>query len=196
MNCIHPLLGVHWLGSTFATTLQLLVSIDLDGIAFSKSKLVFVASLEFERAVSSEELLAVFKRFALDGRPAAELAEIRASSDQLVQGGALAELFQGSSIAPSVLYEQIRTLSNEAVLLSLARFASRDGVLSACNGLVQMVRHVRNVKLAVDGSTLKQAGFKPGPRFAVALKQTLLDLLDGKVSSESEQLARASELLG
>lgn len=103
----------------------------------------------------------------------------------------LAEFYRETSLPPSRIYDLLRPLDVEQVLLMMAK-ARKE---SAKRNVSLYLTHLRNVKPALTGDDLKRMGVPPGPRFRRILDDLLNAKLDGVVRTAEEEADYARRLL-
>ena len=144
----------------------------------------FMAMLE---PLSPQQIEEVLERFPLRARHAAAIWTGHASSGAILRRLALRPLPN-----PGEAYRLLRGLSEEAVLLLMARSKTDQ----ARRRLAAYLTRDRHVKPAVAGDELKAWGLKPGPRFTVILERLLEARLNGEVTSDAEERVLAKQLVG
>ncbi len=94
-----------------------------------------------------------------------------------------------TELAPSEVYELLRSEPPEALALALALGAPAPAIL----GYVSRLRHVR---LEVTGADLRAAGVPESEAIGRALEEALRRKLDGELSGRDEELRFALEIAG
>lgn len=95
----------------------------------------------------------------------------------------LEKLSKRPSPKPSHVYRALCDLPDEALLFLMAKSQSD----SAKRHISAYLTSYRRVHSLLDGSHLKEMGFKPGPQFRTILDKLLDARLNGQVSTESDE---------
>jgi tRNA nucleotidyltransferase (CCA-adding enzyme) len=141
-------------------------------------------------ALSSESspavVAAMIRRFALS----------RVHAENVSAGGsridrALKQLTNKGTVRPSQVYRLLADLSDEALVLLLAKQVGRQhGVrLSLLKRHLSTYVKNRTVKTALTGLDLKSMGLKPGPQYKTILGKLLDARIDGMITTEAEERA-------
>jgi tRNA nucleotidyltransferase (CCA-adding enzyme) len=110
---------------------------------------------------------------------------------------ALKRLTNSGAIRPSQVYRLLADLSDEALVLLLAKQVSRQQGVR----LKLLKRHLsgyamnRTVKAVLTGRDLQALGLKPGPRYTTIFGKLLDARIDGMISTEAEERVLAHKLL-
>ncbi len=141
-------------------------------------------------ALSSESspavVAAMIRRFALS----------RVHAENVSTGGsridrALKQLTNKGTVRPSQVYRLLADLSDEALVLLLAKQVARQhGVrLSLLKRHLLTYMKNRTVKTALTGLDLQSMGLKPGPQYKTILGKLLDARIDGMITTEAEERA-------
>lgn len=85
---------------------------------------------------------------------------------------------------PSSFYRRLKPIFPEAVIYLVAHLASFRAKKKLFNFLVRLDK----IKVKLDGEGLKKMGFIPGPVFNKILDSVFLAKLDGRISSEQQEI--------
>jgi tRNA nucleotidyltransferase (CCA-adding enzyme) len=96
----------------------------------------------------------------------------------------LHEFYQAPDLAPSSIYDLLRPLEGETVLLMMAK-AKQE---AAKKYVSLYLTRLRNVKVTLSGDDLKNMGIPPGPRYKKILSRLLDAKLDGKVKNREDEI--------
>jgi tRNA nucleotidyltransferase (CCA-adding enzyme) len=96
----------------------------------------------------------------------------------------LYEFYQTPDLAPSSVYDLLRPLEGETVLLMMAK-AKQE---AAKKHVSLYLTRLRNVKVTLSGDDLKNMGIPPGPRYKRILSRLLDAKLDGQVKNRGEEI--------
>ncbi len=147
-------------------------------------------------ALSSESsqavVAAMIRRLALSREQAKNVSAGGSRIDR-----ALKRLTDKGTVRPSQVYRLLADLSDEALVLLLAKQISRrHGVRLSLlkRHLLSFVKN-RAVKTALTGRDLQAMGLKPGPQYRIILGQLLDARIDGVVTTEADERALAHRLL-
>jgi tRNA nucleotidyltransferase (CCA-adding enzyme) len=99
---------------------------------------------------------------------------------------------------PSQVYRLLADLSNEALVLLLAKQVGRQQGVRLSLLKRHLVAYVKNrtVKTALTGRDLQAMGLEPGPEYKTILGKLLDARIDGKVSTEEEERVFVRKWLG
>ena len=97
----------------------------------------------------------------------------------------LYEFYRTPDLAPSGVYDLLRPLEGETVLLMMAK-AKQE---AAKKYVSLYLTRLRNVKVTLSGDDLKNMSIPPGPRYKSILSRLLDAKLDGKVKNRDEEIA-------
>ncbi len=100
---------------------------------------------------------------------------------------ALLFLSRKGKLEPSQIYVCLKGLSDEVLILLIARTRSQ----AARRRIVSYLTKYANVRLSVKGDDLIKRGLKPGPHFRVIMEKTLHAKIDKVVRTGQEELAFA-----
>lgn len=137
-----------------------------------------------------EEFLDACRRLAIPGRLVARVSAHRRHALSILDV-IQRRLKRSSEIRNSEIYDWFRDLPVE-VLLYLSAKATHEEVKRYVSLYLTRLRQVRCM---LDGNTLKAMGLTVGPRFRDVKELLLAAWLDGKVSSEEEELSLAKALI-
>ena len=134
-----------------------------------------------------------------DATPAAEAvaAKLRLSgavAERLtaaIVAGQTASARLGAGIRPSEMTEWLASLPSEALVLLRATATSK----TERDALDRYMGEWRHVGLGVDGNSLQERGWAPGPALGAALKATLAAKIDGSLVDAEQEIAHAEQLL-
>ncbi len=96
----------------------------------------------------------------------------------------LYEFYRAPDLAPSSVYDLLRPLEIEAILLMMAK-AKQE---AAKKYVSLYLTRLRNVKVTLSGDDLKNMGIPPGPRYKRILSRLLDAKLDGRVKNREEEI--------
>lgn len=141
-------------------------------------------------ALSSESspavVAAMIRRFALS----------RVHSENVSAGGsridrALKQLTNKGTVRPSQVYRLLADLSDEALVLLLAKQVGRQHGVRLSLLKRHLLTYVKNrtVKTALTGLDLQSMGLKPGPQYKTILGKLLDARIDGMITTEAEERA-------
>src|SRR3990172_9175080 len=97
----------------------------------------------------------------------------------------LYEFYRSPDLASSSVYDLLRPLEGETVLLMMAK-AKQE---AAKKYVSLYLTRLRNVKVTLSGDDLKNMSIPPGPRYKSILSRLLDAKLDGKVKNRDEEIA-------
>jgi tRNA nucleotidyltransferase (CCA-adding enzyme) len=148
-------------------------------------------------ALSSESspavVVAMIRRLALS----------RVQAENVSAGGsridrALKRLTNKGTVRPSQVYRLLADLSDEALVLLLAKQVSRQHEVRL--GLLKrhLLTYVKNrtIKTALTGRDLQAMGLKPGPQYKTILGKLLEARIDGMITTEAEERAFLQKRFG
>lgn len=92
--------------------------------------------------------------------------------------------YQDPNLAPSSVYDVLKPLEIEPILLMMAK-AKQDAVKRYVS---LFLTRLWNVKVALSGDDLNKMGIPPGPRYKRILSRLLDAKLDGKVKNREEEI--------
>ena len=141
-------------------------------------------------ALSSESspavVAAMIRRFALS----------RVHAENVSAGGsridrALKQLTNKGTVRPSQVYRLLADLSDEALVLLLAKQVGRQHGVRLSLLKRHLLTYVKNrtVKTALTGLDLQSMGLKPGPQYKTILGKLLDARIDGMITTEAEERA-------
>jgi len=96
----------------------------------------------------------------------------------------LYEFYRTPDLAPSGVYDLLRPLEGETVLLMMAK-AKQE---AAKKYVSLYLTRLRNVKVTLSGDDLKNMSIPPGPRYKKILSRLLDAKLDGKVKNREDEI--------
>jgi len=96
----------------------------------------------------------------------------------------LYEFYRSPDLASSSVYDLLRPLEGETVLLMMAK-AKQE---AAKKYVSLYLTRLRNVKVTLSGDDLKNMGIPPGPRYKKILSRLLDAKLDGKVKNREDEI--------
>ena len=98
-------------------------------------------------------------------------------------------LTRRTNLKNSEIYTVLNELNTEGLLYLMA-IARKNEIKKSVSLYVTSMKHEKPI---VNGSDLKEMGYKPGPIFKQILHQLLLARLDGEVSTREDELTMVSE---
>ena len=104
----------------------------------------------------------------------------------------LFEFYRTSAMPASRIYDLLRSLDIEQVLLMMAKARTE----TAKRYISQFLTHLREVKVTITGEDLKRLGIPPGPRYKRLLAALLDARLDGAVRTEEDEIAFVRNAIG
>lgn len=104
----------------------------------------------------------------------------------------LFEFYRGGSLPDSRVYELLKPLDIEQILLMMAKTRKE----SAKKYISHYLTHLRGVTVSLTGDDLKRFGIPPGPRYKRLLEELLDAKLDGAVRTEQEEVAFVKRAAG
>jgi tRNA nucleotidyltransferase (CCA-adding enzyme) len=147
-------------------------------------------------ALSSESSPAVaasmIRRLALSREQAKKVRDGGRPVDR-----AMKRLTDKGTIRPSQIYRLLVDRSDEALVLLLAKQASRQNGARESLLRRRLVAYMKNrtIKAALMGRDLQAMGLKPGPQYKTILGKLLDARIDGVITSEAEERVLAHRLL-
>ncbi len=124
------------------------------------------------------------------------LALSRVQAENVSAGGsridrALKRLTNKGTVRPSQVYRLFADLSDEALVLLLAKQVSMQHGVRLSLLKRHLVAYVKNrtIKTALTGRDLQTMGLKPGPRYRTILGKLLDARIDGMITTEAEERA-------
>ena len=96
----------------------------------------------------------------------------------------LYEFYRSPDLASSSVYDLLRPLEGETVLLMMAK-AKQE---AAKKYVSLYLTRLRNVKITLSGDDLKNMGIPPGPRYKKILSRLLDAKLDGNVKNREDEI--------
>jgi len=148
-------------------------------------------------ALSSESSLAVVAAMIR------RLVLSREQAENVSAGGrrvdrALKRLANKGTVRPAQMYRLLADLSNEALVLLLAKQVSRQHGVRLSLLKRHLLTYVKNraVKTALTGRDLQAMGLKPGPQYKTILGKLLNARIDGIITTEAEERAFVQKRLG
>lgn len=148
-------------------------------------------------ALSSESspvvVAAMIRRFALSREQAKNLSAGGSRVDR-----ALKRLTNKGTVRPSQVYRLFTHLSDEALVLLLAKQVSTQHGVRLSLLKRYLVAYVKNraVKTALTGRDLQTMGLKPGPQYKTILGKLLDARIDGMITTEAEERAFVQKRIG
>jgi len=97
---------------------------------------------------------------------------------------ALYEMYRNPNLPPSRVYDLLKDLDIESILLMMAR-SRRE---STKKQISLYLTTLRNVKIAVSGDDLRALGLPPGPRYRRLLNDLMDAKLNGRVTTREDEL--------
>ena len=145
----------------------------------SKSSAVVVASMIRRLALSREQAKNVSAGGSLVDR-------------------ALKRLTNKGTVRPSQVYRLLADLSDEALVLLLAKQVSAQHGVRVSLLKRHLVAYARNraIKTALTGRDLQAMGLKPGPQYKTILGKLLDARIDGMITTEADERAFVQKRLG
>jgi tRNA nucleotidyltransferase (CCA-adding enzyme) len=141
-------------------------------------------------ALSSESspavLAAMIRRLALSREQAMHVSAGGSRVDR-----ALKRLTDKGAVRPSQVYRLLADLSNETLVLLLAKHASRQHGVRLSLLKRHLVGYVKNktINTALTGRDLQVMGLEPGPQYRTILGKLLDARIDGVITTEMEERA-------
>jgi len=146
--------------------------------------IVYLMALSSES--SPDVVAAMIRRLALSREQAKNVSAGGSRIDRVLKG-----LTDKGTIRPSLVYRLLADLSDEALVLLLARQISRQHGVRLSLLKRRLLSYVKNraVKTALTGRDLQAMGLKPGPQYRTILGQLLDARIDGMITTEAEERA-------
>ena len=146
--------------------------------------IVYLMALSSES--SPDVVAAMIRRLALSREQAKNVSAGGSRIDR-----ALKRLTDKGTVRPSQVYRLLADLSDEALVLLLARQISRQHGVRLSLLKRHLLSYVKNraVKTALTGRDLQAMGLKPGPQYRTILGQLLDARIDGMITTEAEERA-------
>jgi tRNA nucleotidyltransferase (CCA-adding enzyme) len=148
-------------------------------------------------ALSSESspavLAAMIRRLALSREQAKHVSAGGSRVDR-----ALKRLTDKGAVRPSQVYRLLADLSNETLVLLLAKHASRQHGVRLSLLKRHLVGYVKNktINTALTGRDLQVMGLEPGPQYRTILGKLLDARIDGVITTEMEERAFLQKRFG
>jgi tRNA nucleotidyltransferase (CCA-adding enzyme) len=142
---------------------------------------------------SQAVVAAIIRRLALSREQAKNVSAGGRRVDR-----ALKRLTDKGTVRPSQAYRLLVDLSDEALVLLLAKQVGKQqrvGLNLLKRRLVAYMKN-RTIKTALTGRDLQAMGLKPGPQYKTILGQLLDARIDGKVSTEEDERVFVRKWLG
>jgi len=146
--------------------------------------IVYLMALSSES--SPDVVAAMIRRLALSREQAKNVSAGGSRIDR-----ALKRLTDKGTVRPSQVYRLLADLSDEALVLLLAKQISRQHGVRLSLLKRHLLSYVKNraVKTALMGRDLQAMGLKPGPQYRTILGQLLDARIDGMITTEAEERA-------
>ena len=146
--------------------------------------IVYLMALSSES--SPDVVAAMIRRLALSREQAKNVSAGGSRIDRVLKG-----LTDKGTIRPSLVYRLLADLSDEALVLLLAKQISRQHGVRLSLLKRHLLSYVKNraVKTALMGRDLQAMGLKPGPQYRTILGQLLDARIDGMITTEAEERA-------
>jgi tRNA nucleotidyltransferase (CCA-adding enzyme) len=148
-------------------------------------------------ALSSESsavvVAAMIRRLALSREQAKNVSAGGSLVDR-----ALKRLTNRGTVRPSQVYHLLADLSDEALVLLLAKQVSAQHGVRVSLLKRHLVAYAKNreIKTALTGRDLQAMGLKPGPQYKIILGKLLDARIDGMITAEAEERAFVQKRLG
>jgi tRNA nucleotidyltransferase (CCA-adding enzyme) len=148
-------------------------------------------------ALSSESsaivVAAMIRRLALSREQAKNVSAGGSLVDR-----ALKRLTNKGTVRPSQVYRLLADLSDEALVLLLAKQVSAQHGVRVSLLKRHLVAYARNraIKTALTGRDLQAMGLKPGPQYKTILGKLLDARIDGMITTEADERAFVQKRLG
>jgi tRNA nucleotidyltransferase (CCA-adding enzyme) len=131
------------------------------------------------------------------------LALSREQAKNVSAGGSLVDralkrLTNKGTVRPSQVYRLLADLSDEALVLLLAKQVSAQHGVRVSLLKRHLVAYARNraIKTALTGRDLQAMGLKPGPQYKTILGKLLEARIDGMITTEADERAFVQKRLG
>ncbi|MBK5282327.1 MAG: CCA tRNA nucleotidyltransferase [Nitrospiraceae bacterium] len=146
--------------------------------------IVYLMALSSES--SPDVVAAMIRRLALSREQAKNVSAGGSRIDR-----ALKRLTDKGTVRPSQVYRLLADLSDEALVLLLAKQISRQHGVRLSLLKRHLLSYVKNraVKTALTGRDLQAMGLKPGPQYRTILGQLLDARIDGMITTAAEERA-------
>ena len=146
--------------------------------------IVYLMALSSES--SPDVVAAMIRRLVLSREQAKNVSAGGSRIDR-----ALKRLTDKGTVRPSQVYRLLADLSDEALVLLLAKQISRQHEVRLSLLKRHLLSYVKNrgVKPALTGRDLQAMGLKPGPQYRTILGQLLDARIDGMITTEAEERA-------
>jgi tRNA nucleotidyltransferase (CCA-adding enzyme) len=141
-------------------------------------------------ALSSESspavVAAMIRRFVLSRVHAENVSAGGSGIDRVLK-----QLTNKGTVRPSQVYRLLADLSDEALVLLLAKQVGRQHGVRLSLLKRHLLTYVKNrtVKTALTGLDLQSMGLKPGPQYKTILGKLLDARIDGMITTEAEERA-------
>ncbi|MCK5543752.1 MAG: CBS domain-containing protein [Desulfobulbaceae bacterium] len=129
--------------------------------------------------VSGKDLNSFCKRFEVPERYTQLMVKIKTEEYKIIK-----TLNRRSLLHPSETFWLLNGLSHEVLLYLMSRTRRNAGK----KAISLYVTHLRHVKTHIQGSDLKEMGYRSGPVFKTILNHLLEARLDGHVSSREDEV--------
>jgi len=87
------------------------------------------------------------------------------------------------------LYRIVRRLPKELMVI----LSSQNG--SCCKNIKKYLSELADIKLSINGNTIKDLGFKPSKNYKIVLDRLFELKLEGKIKSKDEEIHKAKLLM-
>ena len=146
--------------------------------------IVYLMALSSES--SPDVVAAMIRRLALSREQAKNVSAGGSRIDRVLK-----RLTDKGTVRPSQVYRLLADLSDEALVLLLAKQISRQHGVRLSLLKRHLLSYVKNraVKTALTGRDLQAMGLKPGPQYRTILGQLLDARIDGMITTEAEERA-------
>jgi tRNA nucleotidyltransferase (CCA-adding enzyme) len=153
--------------------------------------IIYLMALSSE---SSQAVMATMIRRLVFSREQAK----RVSSGGRLLDHALKRLTKERTIRPSKVYRLLADFPNEAIVLLVAKQASKQQGVELGRLKRRLVAYMKNrtMKTALTGRDLQAMGLQPGPQYKTILGKLLDARIDGVVTTEAEERVFVREWLG
>jgi tRNA nucleotidyltransferase (CCA-adding enzyme) len=111
---------------------------------------------------------------------------------------ALKRLTNKGTVRPSQVYRLLADLSDEALVLLLAKQVNAQHGMRVSQLKRHLVAYVKNkaIKTALTGRDLQAMGLKPGPQYKTILGKLLDARIDGMITTQVEERIFVQKQLG
>jgi tRNA nucleotidyltransferase (CCA-adding enzyme) len=153
--------------------------------------IVYLMALSIES--SAVVVAAMIRRLALSREQAKNVSAGGSLVDR-----ALKRLTDTGTVRPSQVYRLLADLSDEALVLLLAKQVSAQHGVRVSLLKQHLVAYVKNraIKTALTGRDLQAMGLKPGPQYKTILGKLLDARIDGMITTEADERAFVQKQLG